>query len=63
MNNANRKPLPGTKLDYFDTRSAVDAIEPGAYDKLRLYTHDYTVGPGALTLGDVVGARPAAVDP
>ncbi len=34
MNNANRKPLPGTKLDYFDTRSAVDAIEPGAYDKL-----------------------------
>ncbi|MGB4345214.1 MAG: Fe/S-dependent 2-methylisocitrate dehydratase AcnD [Burkholderiaceae bacterium] len=34
MNNAHRKPLPGTKLDYFDTRSAVDAIEPGAYDKL-----------------------------
>jgi aconitate hydratase len=34
MNTANRKPLPGTRLDYFDTRSAVDAIEPGAYDKL-----------------------------
>lgn len=34
MNNANRKPLPGTKLDYFDTRAAVDAIEAGAYDKL-----------------------------
>ncbi|KRB89049.1 Fe/S-dependent 2-methylisocitrate dehydratase AcnD [Noviherbaspirillum sp. Root189] len=34
MNLANRKPLPGTKLDYFDTRAAVDAIAPGAYDKL-----------------------------
>jgi len=34
MNTANRKPLPGTKLDYFDTRAAVDAISPGAYDKL-----------------------------
>ncbi|MEM5276852.1 Fe/S-dependent 2-methylisocitrate dehydratase AcnD [Cupriavidus taiwanensis] len=34
MNSANRKPLPGTKLDYFDARAAVEAIEPGAYDKL-----------------------------
>ncbi|QAA93814.1 Fe/S-dependent 2-methylisocitrate dehydratase AcnD [Pollutimonas thiosulfatoxidans] len=34
MNTANRKPLPGTKLDYFDTRSVVEAIEPGSYDKL-----------------------------
>lgn len=34
MNTANRKPLPGTQLDYFDTRAAVDAIESGAYDKL-----------------------------
>ncbi len=34
MNTAYRKPLPGTKLDYFDTRAAVDAIKPGAYDKL-----------------------------
>ena len=34
MNTANRKPLPGTKLDYFDTRAAVDTIQPGAYDKL-----------------------------
>jgi aconitate hydratase len=34
MNTANRKPLSGTKLDYFDTRAAVDAIKPGAYDKL-----------------------------
>ncbi len=34
MNTAHRKPLPGTKLDYFDAREAVDAIEPGAYNKL-----------------------------
>ncbi|MET3123451.1 iron-sulfur-dependent 2-methylisocitrate dehydratase [Oxalobacteraceae bacterium GrIS 2.11] len=34
MNTAFRKPLPGTKLDFFDTRAAVDAIQPGAYDSL-----------------------------
>lgn len=34
MNTANRKPLPGTDLEYFDTRAAVNAIEPGAYEKL-----------------------------
>lgn len=34
MNTANRKPLPGTRLDYFDARAAVDAICPGAYDTL-----------------------------
>ncbi len=34
MNIDYRKPLPGTALDYFDTRAAVDAIEAGAYDKL-----------------------------
>ncbi len=34
MNIAYRKPLPGTELDYFDARAAVEAIQPGAYDKL-----------------------------
>ena len=34
MNTAHRKRLPGTQLDYFDTREAVDAIQPGAYAKL-----------------------------
>lgn len=34
MNTAHRKPLPGTSLDYFDARAAVEAIHPGAYDKL-----------------------------
>jgi len=31
MNTAHRKPLPGTRLDYFDAREAVDAIRPGAW--------------------------------
>ncbi len=31
MNSQYRKPLPGTALDYFDTRAAIDAIRPGAY--------------------------------
>ena len=34
MNTEYRKRLPGTVLDYFDTRAAVDAIQPGAYEKL-----------------------------
>ena len=34
MNTNHRKPLPGTSLDYFDTRTAVDTIQPGAYDTL-----------------------------
>ena len=34
MNTAHRKNLPGTALDYFDARAAVDAIRPGAYDTL-----------------------------
>ncbi|MBQ5942185.1 MULTISPECIES: Fe/S-dependent 2-methylisocitrate dehydratase AcnD [unclassified Massilia] len=34
MNTNHRKPLPGTSLDYFDTRTAVDTIQPGAYATL-----------------------------
>ena len=34
MNTNNRKPLPGSDLDFFDTQAAVDAIQPGAYEKL-----------------------------
>ncbi|NYS60961.1 Fe/S-dependent 2-methylisocitrate dehydratase AcnD [Vreelandella salicampi] len=34
MNTEYRKSLPGTDLDYFDAREAVDAIQPGAYAKL-----------------------------
>ncbi len=34
MNTAYRKKLPGTTLDYFDAREAVDKIQPGAWDRL-----------------------------
>jgi len=34
MNTEYRKPLPGTALDYFDARAAVEAIRPGAWDTL-----------------------------
>jgi 2-methylcitrate dehydratase (2-methyl-trans-aconitate forming) len=35
MNTAHRKPLPQSKgLDFFDAREAVEAIAPGAYDRL-----------------------------
>ena len=34
MNDQFKKPLPDTKLYYFDTREAVENIEAGAYDKL-----------------------------
>ncbi|MBS7349234.1 MAG: Fe/S-dependent 2-methylisocitrate dehydratase AcnD, partial [Comamonas sp.] len=32
--NTYRKTLPGSTAQYFDTRAAVDSIEPGAYAKL-----------------------------
>ncbi|RUO40911.1 Fe/S-dependent 2-methylisocitrate dehydratase AcnD [Pseudidiomarina aestuarii] len=34
MNSQFRKPLPGTTLQYYDTRAAVEAIKPGSYDEL-----------------------------
>ena len=34
MNTAHRKLLPGTTLDWFDAREAVEAIRPGAWEKL-----------------------------
>jgi iron-sulfur-dependent 2-methylisocitrate dehydratase len=34
MNQNYRKPLPGSDLDYFDTRAAIEDIKPGAYDTL-----------------------------
>ncbi len=34
MNTGYRKKLPGTDLDYFDARAAVDAVRPGAWDGL-----------------------------
>ena len=34
MNTQYRKSLPGSRLDFFDARAAVDTIQPGAYDTL-----------------------------
>ena len=34
MNINYRKALPGTNIDYFDTREAVEALKSGAYDQL-----------------------------
>ncbi|EPJ2731789.1 Fe/S-dependent 2-methylisocitrate dehydratase AcnD [Vibrio parahaemolyticus] len=34
INTQFRKSLPGTKLDYFDAREAVNSISPGAYETL-----------------------------
>ena len=34
MNTNYRKTLPGSELDYFDTKEAIEAIQPGAYAKL-----------------------------
>jgi aconitate hydratase len=34
MNTEFRKALPGTDLEYYDTRAAVEAIQPGSYAKL-----------------------------
>jgi aconitate hydratase len=34
MNTTYRRPLPGTELDFFDSRAAVEAIQPGAYECL-----------------------------
>tara|TARA_R110002072_G_scaffold1780_11_gene14908 strand:- start:53586 stop:56177 length:2592 start_codon:yes stop_codon:yes gene_type:complete len=34
MNTNYRKPLPGSDLDYFDTRAAIEDLQAGAFDKL-----------------------------
>ncbi|OZI32473.1 Fe/S-dependent 2-methylisocitrate dehydratase AcnD [Bordetella genomosp. 10] len=34
MSTRYRKPLAGTSVDYIDARAAVDALEPGAWDRL-----------------------------
>ncbi|MBS0194324.1 MAG: Fe/S-dependent 2-methylisocitrate dehydratase AcnD [Proteobacteria bacterium] len=34
MNTSFRKPLPGTRLDWYDARAAVEALAPGAWDAL-----------------------------
>jgi len=42
MNTEFRKPLPGTTLQYYDTRAAVEAIKPGAYDSLPIHLKNFS---------------------
>ncbi|MEO1889210.1 MAG: Fe/S-dependent 2-methylisocitrate dehydratase AcnD [Cycloclasticus sp.] len=55
MNTDYRKKLPDTDLDFFDTRAAIEAIQPGAYAKLpytsRVYAENLVrrCDPSALT--------------
>ncbi len=55
MNSQFRKPLPGTSLDWFDARAAVDAIRPGAWRTL-----PYTARVHAENI--VRRAEPARID-
>ena len=34
LNSSYRKPLPGTSLEWFDARAAVEALRPGSWDRL-----------------------------
>ena len=55
MNITHRKPLPGTSLDYFDARAAVEALAPGAWARL-----PYTARVHAENI--VRRAEPAIID-
>ncbi|MBB1117635.1 Fe/S-dependent 2-methylisocitrate dehydratase AcnD [Stenotrophomonas sp. W1S232] len=55
MNRNHRKPLPGTSLDYFDARAAVEALAPGAWAQL-----PYTARVHAENI--VRRAEPAIID-
>ncbi|MDO5610623.1 MAG: Fe/S-dependent 2-methylisocitrate dehydratase AcnD [Pseudomonadota bacterium] len=58
-NTAHKKPLPGTQLDWFDAREAVDAIEPGAYAKLpytaRIHAENLVRRAAPAQLNDYLG--------
>ncbi|WP_417344617.1 Fe/S-dependent 2-methylisocitrate dehydratase AcnD [Ferrimonas sp.] len=59
MNTEFRKPLPGTGLDYFDTKAAVEAIVPGSYATLpytsRVLAEQLVRRCDPATLGDALG--------
>ncbi len=59
MNTQYRKNLPGTSLDYFDARAAVEAIQPGAYDRLpytsRVLAENLVRRCDPATLADALG--------
>ena len=59
MNTTHRKPLPGTALDYFDARAAVEAIRSGAWSGLpytsRVLAENLVRRADPARLGDFLG--------
>ncbi|QHS08700.1 Fe/S-dependent 2-methylisocitrate dehydratase AcnD [Sinimarinibacterium sp. NLF-5-8] len=59
MNSAFRKKLPGSTLDYFDAREAVNAIQAGAWDKLpytaRVYAENIVRKADPAKINDFLG--------
>ncbi|HRO27634.1 MAG TPA: aconitate hydratase AcnA, partial [Luteimonas sp.] len=70
MNRQHRKSLPGTNLDWFDAREAVEAIAPGAWAALpytaRVHAENIVrrADPGRINdyLGQLVGREPGKID-
>jgi hypothetical protein len=65
MNTTYREPLPGTQLDYFDTRTAIEVIQPGAYGKLlneMVRDHNGEVKQGSSRDWAAKGVRLAGVE-
>ena len=59
MNSQHRKPLPGTKLDWFDAREAVEAMQPGAWAELpytaRVHAENIVRKADPARIGDYLG--------
>ncbi|TWT19404.1 Fe/S-dependent 2-methylisocitrate dehydratase AcnD [Luteimonas marina] len=59
MNRQHRKPLPGTNLDWFDAREAVEAIRPGAWATLpytaRVHAENIVRRANPLRIADYLG--------
>jgi len=59
MNTQHRKPLPGTKLDWFDAREAVEAVQPGAWATLpytaRVHAENIVRRAEPARIGDYLG--------
>ena len=59
MNSQHRKPLPGTQLDWFDAREAVEALQPGAWATLpytaRVHAENIVRRADPARIGDYLG--------
>ena len=59
MNSQHRKSLPGTQLDWYDAREAVEALQPGAWDTLpytaRVHAENIVRRADPARIGDYLG--------